>query len=60
MLTDAKVDYGMLLDLTYRIAAALQQLGAKKGDRVAVHLPNCPQFPIAYYARLMIGGIVVP
>jgi long-chain acyl-CoA synthetase len=32
----------------------------KKGDRVAVHLPNCPQFVIAYYATLMVGGIVVP
>ncbi len=44
-----------------RFAAALQQrFGVKKGDRVAVHLPNCPQFPIAYYAILRIGGIVVP
>ncbi len=43
-----------------RFAALLQELGVKKGDRVAVHLPNCPQFPIAYYAILRIGGIVVP
>jgi long-chain acyl-CoA synthetase len=43
-----------------RFAAALQGLGVKKGDRVAVHLLNCPQFPIAYYATLRIGGIVVP
>ena len=43
-----------------RFAAALQGLGVKKGDRVAIHLPNCPQFPIAYYAVLKIGGIVVP
>jgi long-chain acyl-CoA synthetase len=35
-------------------------LGVKKGDRVAIWLPNCPQFVIAYYATLMIGGIVVP
>lgn len=43
-----------------RFGAALQGLGVHKGDRVAVHLPNCPQFPIAYYATLRIGGIVVP
>jgi long-chain acyl-CoA synthetase len=43
-----------------RFAAALQHLGVRKGDRVAVHSPNCPQFPIAYYAILRIGGIVVP
>ena len=60
MLLDAKMDYQQLLELTYRFAAALQKLGVKKGDRVAVHLPNCPQFVIAYYATLMVGGIVVP
>jgi long-chain acyl-CoA synthetase len=43
-----------------RFAAALQQLGVKRGDRVAVHLLNCPQFPIAYYAILRIGAVVVP
>ncbi|MGD2148126.1 MAG: long-chain fatty acid--CoA ligase [Anaerolineae bacterium] len=59
-LMDAKMCYRELLDLTYRFAAALQQFGVKKGDRVAVHLPNCPQFVIAYYATLMVGGVVVP
>jgi len=43
-----------------RFAAALQGLGVQKGDRVAVHLPNCPQFGVAYNAILRIGGIVVP
>jgi long-chain acyl-CoA synthetase len=57
---DAKMsfrDYDAAVD---RFAAALQGLGVKKGDRVAVHLPNCPQFPISYYAVLRTGGIVVP
>jgi len=43
-----------------RLTAALQGFGVKKGDRVAIHLLNCPQFPIAYYAVLRAGGIVVP
>ncbi len=43
-----------------RFAAALQRLDVRPGDRVAVHLPNCPQYPIAYYAILRIGGVVVP
>ncbi|MFO7740793.1 MAG: long-chain fatty acid--CoA ligase [Anaerolineae bacterium] len=60
MLMDTTISYRELLDLTYRFAAALQQFGVEKGDRVAVHLPNCPQFVIAYYATLMVGGIVVP
>ncbi len=59
-LMDARMTYAQLLEQTQRFAAALQQLGVKKGDRVAIHLPNCPQFVIAYYATLMIGGIVAP
>ena len=59
-LMDAEMNYRSLLDLTYRFAAALQKSGVKKGDRVALYLPNCPQFVIAYYATLMVGGIVVP
>jgi len=59
-LMDATMNYRRLLDLTYRFAAALQQAGVKKGDRVAIHLPNCPQFVIAYYATLMVGGTIVP
>ncbi|NIO71474.1 MAG: AMP-binding protein, partial [Anaerolineae bacterium] len=60
MLLDAKMTYREIYDLTKRFAAALQQLGVKKGDRVALYLPNCPQFIIAYYATLMCGGIIVP
>jgi len=59
-LFDTRVLYQDLLDQTYRFAAALQQAGVKKGDRVALHLPNCPQFVVAYYAALMIGAIAVP
>ncbi len=56
----AKLTYRELNELVDRFAAGLQQLGVKKGTRVAVHLPNCPQFPISYYAILRAGGIVVP
>ncbi len=60
MLMDATMSYRELLEQTRRFAAALQEFGVEKGDRVAVHLPNCPQFIIAYYATLMVGGVVVP
>lgn len=59
-LMDRTMSFGELLRLTQRFATALQNLGVKKGDRVAIYLPNCPQFVIAYYATLMAGGIVVP
>ncbi len=52
--------YRELLVLIDAFAAALQGLGVKKGDRVAIHLPNCTQFPIAFYGALSIGAIAVP
>ena len=57
---DNKITYREYMDAVNRFAAALQELGVKKGDRVAIHLVNCPQFPISYAAILKIGGIVVP
>ncbi len=33
-------------------------MGVKKGDRVAIFMPNSPQFPIAFYGILKIGAIV--
>jgi long-chain acyl-CoA synthetase len=57
---DAKITFREYNELVDRFAAALQQLGVKKGDRVAIHLLNMPQFTIAYYAVLRIGAIVVP
>jgi long-chain acyl-CoA synthetase len=42
-----------------RMANALGALGIKKGERVGMHLPNCPQYLIAYYAVLSLGAIVV-
>ncbi len=52
--------YQKLLSEIDAFAAALQGLGIKKGDRVAVHLPNSIQFPIAFYGAHAIGAIVVP
>ncbi|MGP8153739.1 MAG: long-chain-fatty-acid--CoA ligase [Smithella sp.] len=42
-----------------RMTNALGKLGIKKGDRVGIHLPNCPQFVISYLATLSLGAIVV-
>jgi len=42
-----------------RMANALGKMGVKKGDRIGVHLPNCPQYIIAYYAALNLGAVVV-
>ena len=55
-----RISYRELGEAVNRFAAGLQRLGVEKGDRVALYLPNCPQFVIAYYATATIGGIVVP
>ncbi len=52
--------YQELLSEIDAFATALQGLGIKKGDRVAIHLPNSIQFPIAFYGAHAIGAIVVP
>lgn len=41
------------------LASFLQEKGVKKGDRVAIMLPNTPQAVISYYGILLAGGIVV-
>lgn len=42
-----------------RFAAGLIRLGVARGDRVALLLPNCPQFVIAYYGLLKAGAVAV-
>lgn len=56
----ARMSYAELEESVDRLTAALQQMGVTRGDRVAIHMPNCPQFVMAYYATLRLGGIVVP
>ena len=54
-----EITFWELRTLTLRMANALAKLGIEKGDRVGLHLPTCPQYPIAYYAVLSLGAIVV-
>ncbi len=54
-----KITYLALEDLVNRFARALQSLGVKKGDKVAMLLPNVPQLVIAEYAAFRIGGVNV-
>ncbi|MFN2145217.1 MAG: AMP-binding protein, partial [Anaerolineales bacterium] len=57
---DRSLSYRELDDAVDRFAAAMQVLGIKKRDRVAIFMPNCPQFVIAYYGTMRAGGIAVP
>jgi long-chain acyl-CoA synthetase len=42
------------------VAAGLQELGVRAGDRVVVYLPNCPEVAITYWAAWRIGAAVTP
>ena len=53
-----KVSYKKFKDIADRLATALVDLGVKKGDVVAIMLPNFPQFMFAFYGILKAGGIV--
>jgi long-chain acyl-CoA synthetase len=55
---DKKIKHKEIHELSLRFATALHDLGVRKGDMVAVLLPNCPQFPIAYYGILRLGATV--
>jgi long-chain acyl-CoA synthetase len=55
-----KISYGNLDRLVNRFAQALAGLGIRKGDRVAIMLPNIPQMVIAYYGALRSGAVAVP
>jgi acyl-CoA synthetase (AMP-forming)/AMP-acid ligase II len=55
-----EITYAELDDLSDRFAALLDAGGVRPGDRVAVFLPNCPQFMLAFFAILKLGAVHVP
>jgi long-chain acyl-CoA synthetase len=55
---EREIKYKELDALSDKFAAALSSLGIVKGDRVAVFLPNIPQFIIAYFGVLKAGAVV--
>jgi long-chain acyl-CoA synthetase len=54
---DKPMSYRELDTATDKFATALDSLGVKKGDKVALYLPNIPQFVIAYYGIIRIGAV---
>jgi long-chain acyl-CoA synthetase len=53
------IAFGQIDDLSRAFAAYLQSLGLEKGDRVAVMMPNVPQYPVAVAGILRAGCVVV-
>jgi long-chain acyl-CoA synthetase len=55
-----RIRYRELDQLVDKFTSALFSLGIRKGDRIALLLPNCPQMVIAFYSIFRLGAIAVP
>jgi len=55
----AVITYKEMNAITDRVAAALVDMGMKKGDRVGIFMPNSPQFVMVFFGILKAGGVVV-
>ncbi len=59
-LEDLQLTYAQFDEASARAAGLLRELGVQAGDRVALMLPNIPQFPVLLYGALRAGAVVVP
>ena len=55
----AVISFKEMNAITDSVAAALVDMGVKKGDRVGIFMPNTPQFVMIYFGILKAGGVVV-
>lgn len=56
---DQRISYSQFRDRVRQMAMALKRIGLRKGDRVGVLFPNCPEFFYVQQAVLYIGGIFI-
>ncbi|MGH2723627.1 MAG: long-chain-fatty-acid--CoA ligase, partial [Actinomycetota bacterium] len=54
-----RLSYRQLVAEAEQFAKALAQMGIRKGDRVGLVLPNCPQFVVAFYGIQRLGAVAV-
>lgn len=54
------ISFAQLQEMTARLGNALVGMGIEKGDRIAIWMPNGPEYVVAYLAALSIGAVVVP
>jgi len=57
---DERVTYEANYRAVAALAARLEAMGVQKGDRVALCMRNLPEWPVAFFAGVSIGAIVVP
>ncbi|MFA7503290.1 MAG: class I adenylate-forming enzyme family protein [Burkholderiaceae bacterium] len=57
---DERVDFEAFARATLALAAELRAHGIRKGDRVAIAMRNLPEFPVAFFASVIVGAIATP
>jgi fatty-acyl-CoA synthase len=57
---EKQLTYGQVEGRAMALAAALAELGVEPGDRIAVDMPNWPEFVISMFAAAKLGAIIVP
>ena len=57
---DRRLTYGQLNRQAAALAAGLHELGIERGDRIAIDLPNWPEFVVAMFAAAKLGAVIVP
>ncbi|MBX6364031.1 MAG: acyl--CoA ligase [Gemmatimonadetes bacterium] len=57
---DRRFTYGQVEARAAALAAALHELGIERGDRIALDLPNWPEFVISMFAAAKLGAVIVP
>jgi long-chain acyl-CoA synthetase len=57
---DEELTFAEVYRAACRFANALRRNGVEPGDRVAIHLPNCLAYPVAYYGILLAGATFTP
>ncbi|NTW88027.1 MAG: long-chain fatty acid--CoA ligase [Desulfobulbaceae bacterium] len=56
---DQSTTYAQLSQKVNQLASGIEQMGIKKGDRLALFMPNTPEFLMIYFAAQKLGAIVV-
>lgn len=57
---DRRFTYGQVERQASALASALHELGIERGDRIALDLPNWPEFVISVFAAAKLGAVIVP
>ncbi|HTZ11828.1 MAG TPA: class I adenylate-forming enzyme family protein [Candidatus Margulisiibacteriota bacterium] len=57
---EKKITFEQLKSYSFRLASGLVQLGIGRGDKIAIYLPNCPEYLFSYLAAWCCGVTVVP